>query len=140
VCAESKGVQHLEVFEGLPQGVRAGVFFKTQSWRKLRKDKTFETIEGSTGSCAVDRKRHCKLRRRQLSIVENHLVKSCRSPCEGKRRTVGILCGEFTKSRESSDLTEEQGSYGEYSQRFKLRRGRTVDSSQQGSLDLHMNF
>jgi hypothetical protein len=60
------------------------------------------------------------------------LVKSCRSPWEEKRRTVGILCGEFAKSREPSDLTEEQGSYNEYSQRFKLRRGRTVDLSQQG--------
>jgi hypothetical protein len=44
------------------------------------------------------------------------------------------------KSREPSDLTEEQGSYGEYSQRFKLRRSRTVDSSQQEPLDLHVDF
>jgi hypothetical protein len=28
VCTESKEVQHLEVFEGLPQGVRARVFLK----------------------------------------------------------------------------------------------------------------
>jgi hypothetical protein len=48
------------------------------------------------------------------------------------RKTVGILCGEFAKSREPSDLTEEQGSYNEYSQRFKLRRGRTVDPSHKG--------
>jgi hypothetical protein len=41
--------------------------------------------------------------------------------------------------REPSDLTEEQGSYGEYSQRFKLRRGRTVDPSRQGPLDLHVD-
>jgi hypothetical protein len=27
-------------------------------------------------------------------------------------RTVGILHGEFTKSREPSDLVEEQGGYG----------------------------
>jgi hypothetical protein len=26
VCAESKGIQHLNVFEDLPQGVRVGVF------------------------------------------------------------------------------------------------------------------
>jgi hypothetical protein len=71
---------------------------------------------------------------------ENHLVKSCRSPCEGKRLTVRIICGEFMKSHELSDLMEEQGSYGEYSQRFMLRKGRTVDSSQQGSLDLQVDF
>jgi hypothetical protein len=43
----------LEVFEGFPQGVRAGVFFKTQSWRKLRKDKAFKVVEGSTGSLCI---------------------------------------------------------------------------------------
>jgi hypothetical protein len=32
---------------------------------------------------------------------------------EGER-TVGILHGEFMKSREPSDLTKEQGSYREY--------------------------
>jgi hypothetical protein len=53
---------------------------------------------------------------------------------------VGILCGEFAKSREPSDLTEEQGSYSEYSQRFELRRGKTVDSSQQESLDIPVDF
>jgi hypothetical protein len=47
--------------------------------------------------------------------MEKHLV-SCRSS-QRKRRTVGILCGEFAKSREPSDLTEEQGSYDEYSQK-----------------------
>jgi hypothetical protein len=45
---------------------------------------------------------------------------------------VGILCGEFVKSHEPSDLMEEQGSYDEYSQRFKLRRGRTIDPSHKG--------
>jgi len=53
---------------------------------------------------------------------------------------IEILCGEFVKSREPSNLTEEQGSYDEYSQRFKIRRGRTVDPSQQGSLNLHEDF
>jgi hypothetical protein len=33
-CTESKGVQHLKVFEGLPQGVPAGVFLKDlKSWK-----------------------------------------------------------------------------------------------------------
>jgi hypothetical protein len=47
-----------------------------------------------------------------------------------EERTVRILCGEFAKSYEPLDLTEEQGSYGKYSQGFKLRRGRTIDSIQ----------
>jgi hypothetical protein len=42
---------------------------------------------------------------------------------------VEILYGEFVKSRELSDLMEEKGSYNKYSQRFKLRRGRTIDLS-----------
>ena len=53
---------------------------------------------------------------------------------------VEILCGEFAKSRKLTDLTEEQGSYGEYFQRFKLRKGRAIDSSQQEPLDLHVDF
>jgi hypothetical protein len=36
------------------------------------------------------------------------------------------------KSHEPSDLTKEQGSYRECFQRFKLRRGRAIDPSQQG--------
>jgi hypothetical protein len=39
------------------------------------------------------------------------------------------------KSHEPSDLTKEQGSYGECFQRFKLNRGRSIDSSQQEPLD-----
>jgi hypothetical protein len=49
---------------------------------------------------------------------------------ESSRRnwTVGILRGEFTKSREPSDLAEEQGSYGECFSKCKLRRNRAVGS------------
>jgi hypothetical protein len=36
--------------------------------------------------------------------------------------TVGILRGEFTKSREPSDLAEEQEGYGEHFSKCKLRR------------------
>jgi hypothetical protein len=53
---------------------------------------------------------------------------------------VGILYREFVKSREPSDLTEKQGSYREFFQRFKLRRDRAIDSSQQGPLDLPEYF
>jgi hypothetical protein len=38
------------------------------------------------------------------------LYQICRSSQKGER-TVGILCGEFMKSREPSDLIEEQGGY-----------------------------
>jgi hypothetical protein len=44
VCTESKGVQHLEVFEGLPQGVRAGVF------SRLRVGESSGRIKPSKGS------------------------------------------------------------------------------------------
>jgi hypothetical protein len=36
-------------------------------------------------------------------------------PLRVKNQTVGILRGEFAKSREPSDLAEEQGSYDKYS-------------------------
>jgi hypothetical protein len=41
-----------------------------------------------------------------------------RMSSQRKRRTVGILGGESAKSREPSDLTEEQVSYREYFRRF----------------------
>jgi hypothetical protein len=31
--------------EGLPQGVRAGVFLRLELWRKLRRDRVFEVVE-----------------------------------------------------------------------------------------------
>jgi hypothetical protein len=47
-CAESKGVQHLKVFEGLPQGVPAGVFLKDlKSWKT---SEGFEPSKSSKGS------------------------------------------------------------------------------------------
>jgi hypothetical protein len=49
-----------------------------------------------------------------LQAVKFHgkpLYQICRSSQKGER-TVGILRGEFVKSREPSDLAEEQGGYG----------------------------
>jgi hypothetical protein len=61
VCAESKEVQHLEVFEGLPQGVRAGVFLQDSELEKAQKDRAFKVVEGSTGSlCIGTVRRRCK--------------------------------------------------------------------------------
>jgi hypothetical protein len=34
--------------------VRAGVFFKTQSWRKLRKDKTFKGSKEAQEVCVLE--------------------------------------------------------------------------------------
>jgi hypothetical protein len=41
-----------------------------------------------------------------------------RTSSQGKRQIVKNLGGESAKSRESSDLTEKQGSYGESVERF----------------------
>jgi hypothetical protein len=50
-----------------------------------------------------------------------------------EERTVGILRGEFAKSREPLDLTEVQGRYNRVFPRgSKLRRGRAVDPSHKG--------
>jgi hypothetical protein len=45
---------------------------------------------------------------------------------------VGILCGEFAKSREPSDLTEEQGITMSIPKGSKLRRSRVIDPSHKG--------
>ena len=49
---------------------------------------------------------------------------------ESSRRhwTVGILRGEFVKSRELLDLAEEQGSYGNLFSSFKFGRNQTIGS------------
>jgi hypothetical protein len=62
--------------------------------------------------------------------MEKHFDKELQTSLRRKERTVEILYGEFANSREPLDLTEEQGSYDKYSQGFKLRRGRTIDSIQ----------
>jgi hypothetical protein len=38
-----------------------------------------------------------------------------------------ILCGEFAKSREPSNLAEEQGSYNKYFYKCKLKIDRALD-------------
>jgi hypothetical protein len=45
--AESKRLKYLEVFEEVPQGVRAGIFPKGLEYFsiKLRRDRIFEAIE-----------------------------------------------------------------------------------------------
>jgi hypothetical protein len=53
---------------------------------------------------------------------------------------VEILRGEFVKSHELSNLTEKQGNHRVCFQRFNLRRGRAIDSSQRESLDLVVDF
>jgi hypothetical protein len=50
-----------------------------------------------------------------------------------KERMVGILCGEFAKSREPLDLTEEsRGVTASIPKGSKLRRSRTIDPSHKG--------
>jgi hypothetical protein len=46
-CAESKRFKYLEVFEELPQGVRAGTFPKglEDFSIKLRRDRIFDAVE-----------------------------------------------------------------------------------------------
>ena len=46
-CAELKGVQHLKVFEGLPQGVPAGVFLKdSKSWKTSEGFEPSKSLKG----------------------------------------------------------------------------------------------
>jgi hypothetical protein len=49
-----KRTQHLEVFEDLPQGVRAKNLFEVESVRKLRRDKAFKPVERSTESLCIE--------------------------------------------------------------------------------------
>ena len=41
-----KGLQHLDVVEGLPQGVRARNLLEARSCEKLKRSKAFENVEG----------------------------------------------------------------------------------------------
>jgi hypothetical protein len=62
-------------------------------------------------------------------VERDTLFSLCRSSQEEREWTGRILCGEFTKSHEPSDLTKEKGSYASIPKGSKLRRSRTVDPS-----------
>ena len=48
--AQSREFKYLKVFEGFPQGVRAGVFFKDSKFqRKLKRGCTVEVFKGGQG-------------------------------------------------------------------------------------------
>jgi hypothetical protein len=76
VCAESKRIQHLEVFEGCRKECVQESFLRLRVIRKLRKDKAFEIVEGQVqGSCDWKFVRSVvSLHRRWTSSVEEHLV------------------------------------------------------------------
>jgi hypothetical protein len=82
--------------------------------RKLRRIWTFEGVEGRQEAKYLESLKEGVVTRRRTSSGERHFGVRA-EVLKRKRRTVGILCGEFTKSREPLDLTEEQGSYHEYS-------------------------
>jgi hypothetical protein len=80
VCAGSKEIQHLEVFEGCRKECVQESFSKTQSWRKLRKDKAFEIVEGLHRKLYLEVLRRCrKFVCRWTSFTEEHLVHLCRN-------------------------------------------------------------
>jgi hypothetical protein len=81
-------------------------------------------------------------RRRRFASSERVLWRGTLSRFAGfiRKKTVGILRGEFATSRESLDLGEVQGRYGNvFPKGSKLRRGRAVDPSQPGPLDYSRN-
>jgi hypothetical protein len=56
--------------------VHAGVFFKTQSWRKLRRDRVSIVVEESTRSlCIGSLRRHHKFVPQVVKYREKHLGK-----------------------------------------------------------------
>jgi hypothetical protein len=80
--------------------------------RKLRRDKSFEAIEGSTKSWSISsdsrRRRFGSqlIKSRKESLV--HFVNVSRR----RRQTVRILGRGFAKPRQPSDLPEKRGGYG----------------------------
>jgi hypothetical protein len=101
-----EGIQHLKVFENLPQGVRARVFLK--DFRVGKSSKGFEAFK-------VEGRKETKYLKFEEGIATSDRR---RTSSQRKRRTVEFSGGEFAKSREPSDLTEKQGSYGESVERF----------------------
>jgi hypothetical protein len=71
-----EGLQHLDVVEGLPQGVRARVFSEgLEVVGKLRKDRPSNLLKDSAGKlCLEVGKKRRKFACRWTSSVEEHLV------------------------------------------------------------------
>jgi hypothetical protein len=97
--------------------------------RKLRRDKSFEAIEGSTKSWSIS----SDSRRRRF---ESQLIKSMKDSLvhfmnvsRRRRHTVRILWRGFAKSHQLSDPPEKQGGYSYI---------RGLSSRDCGPLDLHI--
>jgi hypothetical protein len=82
-----------------PQGVRARILFEARSCEKLRRSKDFENIEG-----------HQKFVVQADKSREESLVSFIKI-IKGKKHTARILWRGLAKSRQPSDLPEEQGGY-----------------------------
>jgi hypothetical protein len=117
--------------------VHAGVLFKTQSWRKIRRDRVFTVVEEKHIRLVFGG--ITRLRCRRLSSVENHFIKFA----EVLRRENGRLKFSMENSRSPTNHQISQSSRGVTTsvfKGFKLRRDRAVDPSQQESLDLVVDF
>jgi hypothetical protein len=100
VCTESKEIQHLEVVECLPQGVRARLFErfgvgKNSGGIGPSSNHQVKAQEGCVVECS--RKHHRFACRKTSSVEENSVIRRSHQ----EERTVGILRGESVNSHES---------------------------------------
>jgi hypothetical protein len=106
-----EGIQHLEVSESCRKECMQESSLRLRVTRKLRRDKSFEAIEGSTKSWSISsdsRRQRFEsqlIKSRKESLV--HFVNVSRR----RRQTVKILWRGFTKSRQPSDPPEKRGGY-----------------------------
>jgi hypothetical protein len=91
--------KYLKVSEGLPQGVRAGVFLKTRNYE--------ESSEGVASlKCSKEDKVELLRRETRIKVIQQKLSSNGRTSIYfagviKEQRMVEILCWKFTKSRGS---------------------------------------
>jgi hypothetical protein len=106
-----EGIQHLEVSESCRKECAQESSLRLRVVRNLRRDKSFEAIEGSTRSWSISsdsRRRRFGtqlIKSRKESLV--HLVNISRR----RRQMVRILWRGLAKSRQPLDPPEQRGGY-----------------------------
>jgi hypothetical protein len=85
--------KYLEIFEGFPQGVHVGVFWRLRVARKIRRSSIFEVFEENSGRLIS--LKYSREDKEQTLVQKAKFLRGFR----GKNWTVKILCGESSKQR-----------------------------------------
>jgi hypothetical protein len=107
-----EGIQHLEVSESCRKECVQKSSLRLRVVRKLRRDKSFEAIEGSTKSWSISSDSRRWRFRTQLTKSRKESLVHFVNVSRRRRQMVRISWKGFVKSCQLSDPPEKRGGYG----------------------------